>query len=443
MDVLQTLFYIPRELFGLPMFGFGLLLALWAVASVALLAYLVKKQGWSRDTRGYVPVLGLIGGAILFLLPALAEPQGLPIRGYGTMVLLGVAGGIWLAAARAKRAGLDPELILSLAFWIFLAGMVGARTFYVTEYWHQQFAKPTLGETIAAVANIAQGGLVVFGAFLGASAAFVFFSLRKRLPLLATFDLIAPSMILGLALGRIGCFMNGCCFGGTCNLPWAVSFPWNSPPQVRQASEGLIALHGLQFAKGDDAKPVIEAVVPGSQAALAGLKAGETIRAIGDRPATDKASSEWRAIHSVRDAEAELLRLSTPGTQIMVQTEEGAAAATWQIAGPLPGSLPVHPAQLYSSIDALCLLLFLLAWYPYRRHDGEILAWMLVLHAISRYFLESLRSDEGAVFGTGWTISQNISLLFFLIGVGMWVYFLFIEKGRPLDFYRSERAAAA
>ena len=62
--MLQTLFYIPSELFGLPVFGFGLLLAVWAVASAALLAWLVRRQGFNADTRSYVPVLALLGAAI-------------------------------------------------------------------------------------------------------------------------------------------------------------------------------------------------------------------------------------------------------------------------------------------------------------------------------------------------------------------------------------------
>ena len=439
--MLQTLFYIPRTAFDLPMFGFGILLLVWAFASGALLTWLVRKQGWNADTKGYIPVLGLIGAAIFFLLPALAEEKGLPIRGYGTMVLLGVASGIWLSARRAIRANLDPELILSLAFWMFLAGMFGARTFYVMEYWKQQFLKVSsdgsidVGATLAAVSNIAQGGLVVFGAFIGATIAFLVFARQKRLPVLGTFDLIAPSMILGLAIGRIGCFMNGCCYGGTCSLPWAVSFPWNSPPHVRQVAEGQVDLHGLFLAKDQEGKPRIEIVVPGSDAERAGLKAGAVIRTIGNQTPGRDITSEWKTVRTVREAQAELLRLNTPGIKLFIQTDAQEQPTSWTIAAPLAGSRPVHPAQLYASLDAFALFLFLLAWYPYRRHDGELLAWMLVIHAVSRFMLEVIRTDEGAVFGTGWTISQNLSLLMLLAGVGLWAYLLFFQRPRTLNFY--------
>ena len=73
------------------MFGLGLLLAVWAVATVALLARLAWRQGFNADTWGYVLILGLIGVVIRWALPAVCEPQGLPIRGYGVMMMLAMA----------------------------------------------------------------------------------------------------------------------------------------------------------------------------------------------------------------------------------------------------------------------------------------------------------------------------------------------------------------
>ncbi len=141
--MLQTLFYIPCELFGLPVFGFGLLLAVWAVASVALLAWLVRRQGFNADTRSYAQVLAVLGAAIAWVLPLLCEPRGLPIRGYGMMMLLAVLSGMGLAVYRARRVGVDPEMIFALAFWMILPGIVGARAVYVTEYWHDNIGRCT------------------------------------------------------------------------------------------------------------------------------------------------------------------------------------------------------------------------------------------------------------------------------------------------------------
>ena len=108
------------------MFGPGLLLAVWAVTSVVLLGWLVRRQGFSADTWSYVPILLLIGAIIGWVLPALCERQGLPIRGYGVMMMLAVVAAVSLAAWRAKRRGLDPDLIFSLAFWMLVPGIIGA-----------------------------------------------------------------------------------------------------------------------------------------------------------------------------------------------------------------------------------------------------------------------------------------------------------------------------
>ena len=125
--------------FGLPVFGFGLLLAVWAVASAALLAWLVRRQGFNADTRSHAQVLAVLGAAIAWVLPLLCEPRGLPIRGYGMMMLLAVLSGMGLAVYRARRVGVDPEMIFALAFWMILPGILGARAVYVCEYWFRDF----------------------------------------------------------------------------------------------------------------------------------------------------------------------------------------------------------------------------------------------------------------------------------------------------------------
>ena len=81
-----NLFHIPDTLFGLPLFGAGLLLAVWAAFGLILLVWLVRRQGFNADTRSYLPLLLIVAAAIYWLLPSLDEPgQGLPIRSYGLM----------------------------------------------------------------------------------------------------------------------------------------------------------------------------------------------------------------------------------------------------------------------------------------------------------------------------------------------------------------------
>ncbi|MFM8707151.1 MAG: prolipoprotein diacylglyceryl transferase family protein, partial [Planctomycetia bacterium] len=95
-------------------------------------------------------------------------------------------------------------------------------------------------ESLLAVLNVAAGGLVVFGALPTAALASWRFAARRGLSLPRLADCIAPGLLVGLAIGRIGCFLNGCCYGGPCDLPWAVRFPPESPPWLDQAARGLL-----------------------------------------------------------------------------------------------------------------------------------------------------------------------------------------------------------
>jgi phosphatidylglycerol---prolipoprotein diacylglyceryl transferase len=336
---------------------------------------------------------------------------GLPIRGYGALLLLAVAAAVGLAAWRARRLGMDPEIIFSMALWLFVAGIAGARLFYVIEYWESEFHRETWGATLRAVANFTSGGLVVYGSMLGGGAALAVFIYRNRLPGWAVADLIAPSVALGMAIGRLGCFMNGCCYGGACDLPWAVRFPPPSPPYVDQLRTGVLPVFGLRIE--DDATGGVEiaAVEAGSAAAAAGLHAGQRIESIGRVN-----------VETARDARGLLTELAFRGQSASLGVA-GQAAPALLAASPLAGrSQPIHPTQLYSAIDAGLLCLVLLAYYPYRRRDGEVFALLLTLHPISRFLIEIIRTDEPAVLGTAWSISQNLSLSFLLAAAGVWWY---------------------
>ncbi len=416
--MLQTLFHIPLKVAGVPTFGFGWLLAVWAVGSIAFVARLVRQHGWSAETKSHLPLLGVIGLVIAFVLPQLCDRYGLPIRGYGTMMLLGVSSGVGLAAYRARRLGLDPEMIFSLAFWLFLAGIFGARLFYVIEYW-PDYQRETWLETVKQVINFTNGGLVVFGSAIGAGLALVAFVYKYRLPGLALADLISPSLMLGLALGRVGCFLNGCCFGGACELPWAVRFPIGSPPYLEQLESHRLYLHGLELGNYlRRSPPLITAVQPASPAERAGLAAGQIIARI-----VDKRKGLDEKTPTVHDAVLALTSIDGAGERFEVYTDDDSVPKIVTLAA-TETSLPIHPAQLYSAVDALLLCLLLLAYYPYRRRDGEVFALMATIHPIARFLQEIVRIDEKAVFNTGLSISQNISLVMLAGAVGLWIYLL-------------------
>jgi phosphatidylglycerol:prolipoprotein diacylglycerol transferase len=237
----STLFHIPAHLGSLPLFGWGLLLALWAVGGGGVLAWTAAREGISRALATLGVPLAAAGAFILWGLPALDDGAGVPIRGYGVMLLVAAAAGTWLSVRRGRAVGIDADTILALGMEIFLWGLVGARLFYVLEY-HEQFfaADRSLPAALAQVLNIAQGGLVVFGSLPTAAIAAWLFARRRGLDILQLADVIAPGLLVGLALGRLGCFLNGCCYGGPCDLPWAVRFPPDSPPWLDQAARGLL-----------------------------------------------------------------------------------------------------------------------------------------------------------------------------------------------------------
>ena len=97
-----------------------------------------------------------------------------------------------------------------------------------------------------------------------------------------------------------------------------------------------------------------------------------------------------------------------------------------------PRSLPVHPTQLYSAINALLICLFLLAYEPFRRRDGELFALMLTIYPLTRFLLEIIRTDESAIFDTGLSISQNVSLAAMLGVAALWLFILRRPRGTAL-----------
>ena len=240
----STLFHIPSQIGGgdgWPLFGFGLLLAVWALAAPLATLWVAWRSGWPTAVRSLFLPLTVIAVMIVWVMPALDDGTGIPIRGYGVMLLAAVAAGTWLSIVRGRTMGFDADTLVSLGTQLFLWGIVGARLFYVIEY-HEQFffEGRSLPETLADIANVAAGGLVVFGSLPTAAIAAWIFARRRGLDLLRLADCIAPGLLVGLALGRVGCFLNGCCYGGTCDLPWAVTFPAESPPWFDQVQRGLL-----------------------------------------------------------------------------------------------------------------------------------------------------------------------------------------------------------
>jgi phosphatidylglycerol---prolipoprotein diacylglyceryl transferase len=256
---------------------------------------------------------------VLFRIPGL----NVSFYSFGVMLALGVVAGVVLARQRFRREGLDPDRVYDLAIVTILAGLVGARLFYVAQYW---------GETVNSwtdALRIWEGGIVLYGGAFGALAGFLLYRAFVRFPTLATLDAMAPSLALGLAIGRLGCWLNGCCYGQVCAIPGlGASFPPDSPP--------------------------------------------------------------WRA---------EVLQRLIPKDA--------------------PTSWPLHPTQIYSALDAVMILLVLLAYYPLRRRDGEVFGLLLLIYPPTRFLIELLRDDEAAMI-SGFTVAQVVSLIVFGLGLSFW-----------------------
>lgn len=150
--------------------------------------------------------------------PVLFTLGNLTIYSYGFMIALGFFLGIVLAMREARRVGENPEKIMDLSFYILVAAIVGSRLFYVVTAWE------TFADNPIDIIKIWQGGLVFYGGFIGAGVTAAAYIKLAGLPLWKTADILAPSLALGQAIGRLGCFLAGCCYGQTTDVFWSVTF---------------------------------------------------------------------------------------------------------------------------------------------------------------------------------------------------------------------------
>tara|TARA_B100000029_G_scaffold442494_1_gene460937 strand:+ start:2289 stop:3383 length:1095 start_codon:yes stop_codon:yes gene_type:complete len=202
-----------------------------------------------RTERRALRRQGGIGLVILVVIHLLSRggPDGptIPVFGYGFLVFLGCIGAGKLGVHHARRAGIPEQLVWDLAIWLFVSGVVGARGWYVLQYRERLLrGKDTLIDQVKALLDISSGGLVLYGGVGLALVAIVIFAQRHKhiCPPLKLLDLILPSFFLALACGRLGCLMNGCCWGDACELPWAIRFPHGSVPFNALAARGFVHL---------------------------------------------------------------------------------------------------------------------------------------------------------------------------------------------------------
>ncbi len=164
----------------------------------------------------------------------LFEIGPLTLHWYGVMMALGFLAGVgnWIILGRSE--GKNSAFCTDLMFWIMLSGIAGARIAYIAEHWDFYAASPV------SMLRIDEGGLIYYGGFIGAGIAILLFAKAKGEKLLPLFDFVITAVPLAHAFGRIGCFLNGCCFGRLCDGTVGVTFPKHSPVWNAHLSEGLL-----------------------------------------------------------------------------------------------------------------------------------------------------------------------------------------------------------
>ena len=150
--------------------------------------------------------------------PVLVSLGPLQIYSYGLMVAIGVGVAVLLVRRNALKINLNLDVAVDIALAMVLLGFIGARLFYVVLYWDY------FREAPLEILKIWKGGIVLYGGMMGALVAvFAFSKLRKR-PVLELTDLYVPVIAVAQGFGRVGCFLNGCCYGIPANEPWGVQF---------------------------------------------------------------------------------------------------------------------------------------------------------------------------------------------------------------------------
>lgn len=150
--------------------------------------------------------------------PILIKIGNIPLYTYGLFVAMGFLTALAISQKEARRLGENPGHILDLGFYMLIAAILGARVFFLAVNPSMIFENPL------SVFQIWKGGLVFYGGFIAAVATAVVYVRRKKMLFLQVADIFTPGIAAGHAVGRIGCFFAGCCYGKACDLPWAIVF---------------------------------------------------------------------------------------------------------------------------------------------------------------------------------------------------------------------------
>jgi phosphatidylglycerol---prolipoprotein diacylglyceryl transferase len=310
------------------------------------------KERGSR-AASYALVFALfVRAGLYYALPAQAflgkRGQGFPLHTYGLLLMTAFLVGASVCGRLAEKewGGLEGkkkrEQMQDLALWALIGAFIGSRLLFMLVNWQ---------DTVAAVPTLLQdfpvrlvdwlfGGLVFYGGLLGAMVTSWWFGRKNNIPFLRLADLAIPCVSLGQAIGRLGCFSAGCCWGrpATDHVHWAVNFPGGTV--AKDIFGRLTHTASLAYqSEANDTRWVVEST-------------GQIFHS--PQPGAIRLS-QWVAEH---------------GT-----------------------TLPLHPTQLYESIGQLVLFALLIVARRYRRFQGEVFALWLMAYALLRTTVETFRGD--------------------------------------------------
>jgi phosphatidylglycerol:prolipoprotein diacylglycerol transferase len=348
------------------------------------------------------------------------------VPGYGASVVVAFLVGTWWMTHRAAKVKADPDICLSLSLISLVFGWFGGRAFYVIHYWKTQFAQQPMQ-----MINLTAGGFEVYGGLIVAAACALIYLWIKGVSLRLYVDIAAPTVLFGMGVGRIGCYLVGCCWGAACpaSLPWAVTFPAMSAPHRQQWQDRLVTLPAelIIIEPSGIGEPVphqllkltaheyeqIQTKYQKADSLLADAVAG------GNHAKIVQATRVKMALEELFD---HLHRFDTTPMRLRVLAEQ-----------PQFRSLPVHPAQLYSAIGPILLALLTNAYFYRRKRHGMVMVITVLLYGIERFIEETVRLDN-PLDTFGLTVAQGISIGFIVFAA---VWYLILQR-MPL---RSSRPA--
>jgi phosphatidylglycerol:prolipoprotein diacylglycerol transferase len=185
--------------------------------------------------------------------PELFQIGPVHLRSYGLLMALAFVVGTFLGLREARRLGLDEDKVVNVILVTLVASVLGARLLYVLEHL-AEFRR----EWTSALA-LWQGGLTLYGGIVAGTFAGLLAARRMGLPVWVVADALTPALALGTVFGRVGCFLNGCCYGQPTSRPWGVVFPRDSfaylefgdrpvhPSQLYNALAGLLLFAVFQL----------------------------------------------------------------------------------------------------------------------------------------------------------------------------------------------------